>query len=358
MRHKTITLIALGLSVLLLVSAMNAFAGTGKRKGTAGAMELLIPVGSVGTSLGGNYTAGIGGIEAMYWNPAGIAASPKAAEVMVSHLKYIADINLTYAAAQANFGKFGTLGFSIKSLGFGDIPVTNESAPDGTGEMYSPSYTTIGLTYGRRMTDRILFGTTVKIVSERIMTVSASGVAFDFGVQYNTAMGLKLGVSLRNFGVGMRFNGTGLERQVDMPIYVGTAFGQKESLSIVAQEFEFPTTIDIGAAYTFKPMEGHSITAMANFQNHHFGFDSYGVGLEYGVQVDKIMVSARGGATAQNDPEAGKLVFNSDDNIFGPSFGGGFFVQLAPQLSLKLDYAYRLTERLADNQWFSLVVGF
>lgn len=358
MRHTGNTLIRVAVSVLLLFAAFNVNAGTGKRKGTAGATELLIPVGSVGTALGGSYTAGISGIEAMYWNPAGIANSDKSAEVMVSHMKYIADINLNYVGVQGNFGKFGFLGVSIKSLDFGDIPVTTSFATDGTGETYSPSYSIFGVTYGRRMTDRILFGVTSKIVSERIMEVSASGVAFDFGVQYKTEMGLEIGVSLRNMGTGMKFDGSNLEQRVDMPNYVSQPIGQKEDLRIVSQEFEFPTTLDIGVAYQYDIADGHSLTAMGNFKNHHFGFDEYGAGLEYNFKMDKMAISLRGGAAAQFDPDSNKLYYMSDDNIYGPSFGGGLFFQIAPQLSLKIDYAYRMTERLADNQWFSLSLGF
>jgi hypothetical protein len=353
MRSKTITLIVLVVSVRMFFTALNVNAGTGKRKGTAGATELLIPVGSVGTSLSGNYTAGISGVEALYWNPAGIASTGRAAEVMVSHLRYIADINLNYVAVQANFRNFGFLGASIKSIDFGNIPITTEYATDGTGETFSPSYVIIGATYGRRMTDRILFGVTSKIVSERIMNTSATGVAFDFGVQYNNQMGLQIGVSLRNLGTGMRFNGSNLERRVNLQPNT-----QQEDLRIVSQQFEFPTTVDIGVAYTVKFIYGHSVTAMANFQNHHFGFDGYGAGLEYTVKMEKLAVSLRAGATAQVDPDNNKILFNSDENIFGPSFGGGLYFQFAPQLSLKLDYSYRITERLADNQWFSAVIGF
>ncbi len=358
MRHTCNTLIRVAVSVLLLFAAFNVNAGTGKRKGTAGATELLIPVGSVGTALGGAYTAGIGGVEAMYWNPAGIANSDKSAEAMVSHMKYIADINLNYVGVQGNFGKFGYMGVSIKSLDFGDIPITTSTAPDGTGENYSPSYSIFSATYGRRMTDRILFGVTTKIVSERILEVSASGVAFDFGVQYKTEMGLQIGVSLRNLGTGMKFDGSNLEQRVNLPNYVSDPIGQKEDLRIVSQEFEFPTTLDIGIAYEYEFAEEHSVTAMANFKNHNFGFDEYAAGLEYDFKMDKMAVALRGGAAAQFDPDANKLYYMSDDNIFGPSFGGGLYFQIAPQLSLKIDYAYRLTKRMDDNQWFSLILGF
>ena len=142
MRHKHFVVISLVLSVVLLFSAMSLSAGTSKRRGTAGAMELLIPVGSRGTALGGNFTAGISGIEAMYWNPAGMANTEKTAELLATRMNYIADINLNYVAVQGGFKSVGVFGLSLKSLDFGDIPVTTSYAPDGTGEVFSPSFVT------------------------------------------------------------------------------------------------------------------------------------------------------------------------------------------------------------------------
>jgi opacity protein-like surface antigen len=358
MRHKSFTLIALALTLMLILTAGFVQAGTVKRTGTAGAMELLIPVGARGTALAGNYTAGISGIDAMYWNPAGIAGTNKAAEVMVSHMNYFADIKLTYAAVLANMGKVGYFGACIKTMSFGDIPVTTEYATDGTGEMFSPNYTIIGATYARAMTDRILFGFTTKLVSEKIMNTSASGFAFDFGVQYNTQMGLRLGVTLKNIGSSMRFSGSDLERRVNMPGYADRPYSQAEDLAITSQQFEMPTTMDIGLAYTLSPIENHSITAMGNFRNHQFGFDSYGGSLEYTVKVEKLAVSLRGGAVIAQDVDNNKFIFMDDQNVMGPSVGGGISYQLAQNLNLNIEYAYRMNERLSDNQVFSMTIGF
>ena len=358
MNQKTILFAAFMISILVAFIAKDIRAGTGKRTGTAGATELLIPVGSVGASLSGNYTAGIGGAEAMFWNPAGIANTSNAAEVLVSHTKTIGDIGLNYAAVLADFKKFGYLGISIKSLDFGDIPVTTEYATDGTGETYSPSYVIFGSTYGRRMTDRILFGFSAKIISEQIMNVSATGAAFDFGVQVDLQNGARIGVSLRNFGTGMRFDGNDLERRVDLPNSISEPIGQKEDLRIVSQKFEYPTTIDIGAAYTRRFAGGHTVTVMTDFLNHHFGFDGYGGGAEYTFHMEKFKFSLRTGATARVNPDNDKILFHNDENIFGVSFGGGIRVELARQLNLGLDYSYRMTALLADNQWFSATIGF
>ncbi|MBN1781450.1 PorV/PorQ family protein [bacterium] len=358
MRYKSCKLLIIVVSVLVLFSALALFAGTSKRRGTAGAMELLIPVGSQGTALGGNYTAGITGIEAMYWNPAGMAETDRTAEVVASRLQYIADININYAAVQGKFAGIGVFGLSLKSMDFGDIPVTTEEAPDGTGEIFSPSFVTVGLSYSRAMTDRIYFGITGKLVSESIINTSATGVAFDFGVQYKSDIGLRLGVALRNLGTSMTFNGSDLERRVYFPGYVSQPVGRAEDLRITAASFELPTTMDIGLAYAYEPVEGHEIVAMGNFRNNHFGMDGYGAGLEYNFIMEGFKVSVRGAASISNDVEEETFRFMDDDAIFGPSMGGGLYFKLAENLHLNVDYAYQMTERFSSNQWLTFMLGF
>ena len=64
MRQNNISSILIAILMLgLAVSVMEA--GSKKRRGTAGAQELLIPVGSRGTAMSGAYVAGISGLEAI-----------------------------------------------------------------------------------------------------------------------------------------------------------------------------------------------------------------------------------------------------------------------------------------------------
>ena len=188
-------------------------AGPKNKIGLSSAAELLIPVGSIGTSMGGSNLATTTGLDAIYWNPAGLSyLSTKTGEVMFSNQKYIADIDLNYFAGAYKLPNVGTFGVSVKAMSFGDIEVTTANSPDGTGETFSPTYLTIGLSYGRNMTDRIAFGTTMKLLYEEISRESAKGVAFDFGIQYNViGSGLQFGVALLNLGPAMAFTGADLE---------------------------------------------------------------------------------------------------------------------------------------------------
>ena len=69
-------------------------------------------------------------------------------------------------------------------MDFGDIPITTNNFPDGTGRDYSPSYMVAALTYSKTISDRISIGTNFKLVSEKMVNSSANGLALDFGVQY------------------------------------------------------------------------------------------------------------------------------------------------------------------------------
>ncbi|MBD3289288.1 PorV/PorQ family protein [candidate division KSB1 bacterium] len=354
MKRWKITFSFIALTLCLLLVASDIFAGTGRRRGTAGAQELLIPVGSIGTALGGANLATTEGTEAMYWNPAGLAASQYSTELMISHLTYIADMNVNYVAGYFQNETFGALGFSIKTLGFGDIPVTTNESPDGTGEMFSPTFLTLGATYSRAMTNKIFFGASVKLVSEKIMRESATGVAFDFGLRYDTGMGIKGAVCLKNIGTNMAFDGSDLEVFTSDISDRPDAEGENTRIPLAA--FDMPTLFEIGLSYDYKVNDQNGITVMGSFMNDNYALDEYRVGLEYNFNN---LVFLRGSYQTAYDADNEKFVAADQDNfLWGPSFGAGLNLKLGSEMGLRLDYAYRVTEIFDDNQWFTLRFNF
>lgn len=338
----------------LMLMAVTANAGDPKRRGTAGAQELLVPVGSVGTALGGAVTSRIVGVEALYWNPAGVAASQQGAEVLVSHMKYIADVNINYAAVTAQFGGLGWLGFSLKTMDFGDIPITTELAPDGTGETFAPTYLTLGVTYSRAMTDRILFGATTKLISEQITRESAVGVAFDFGLQYTTGVGgLRLGVALKNLGPNMKFGGSDLQIRTKIPEQRNDS--RERPLEIPTSSFELPTTLELGLSYDWRVSESNRVSVTGSFLNDNFGLDRYSGGLEYSLND---VVFLRGAYVVGFNTAGDTFEADNEEFLFGPSFGAGIKYGLGGNVNLMVDYAYRTTKFFTNNQWISLKVGF
>ncbi len=346
MNLQHVKLFSLALSVLLGIVGDTAYAGRGDKVGTPAAPELLIPIGSREIALGGSSLSTTSGIEAIYWNPAGVARSSYGAEALFSYMTYIADIGVEYAAVTSTFPEFGTVGLSIKSLSFGDIEITTEDAPDGTGQLFSPAYLTIGLTYSRLLTDRISVGVTTKLITERIDRVSASGVAFDAGIQYTgfaNVAGLSIGVAVKNIGPTMQFDGSGLLREASVEDSRRPASNYK----IQASSDELPSVIELGVGYRYKIEERSAFSVSTLFQNNNFSDDEYKFGLEYGYDN---MFFIRGGYNVSQESIQSSY-------IFGATFGAGVHYGFSG-LDMAVDYAYRDVKFFSANHAISLKLGF
>lgn len=353
MRFKKFSFIVIA-CVLLLVGTM-ATAGTVKQIGTTGASELLIPVGVRSAALSGANVAGALGVDAIYVNPAGASMIKGNAEAALTYQNYLADINITYVSALTNLGAIGNLGLSIKTLNFGDIPQTTWDAPEGTGTVFSPSYLTLGFTYGRRFTDRIFFGANVNVVSEKIMSTSATGVGLDLGLQYvNDATGLRLGVALVNFGTGMKYSGSDLEYRTQLPnTEAGATPG---SFQMVASSAQLPTQLKMGVTYDWDFNQDNMLSISGAFYNNNAFNNQYILGLEYAFRE---MVFLRGSYSVgylESDEES-KFVGMGQDYLYGPAFGAGFMLGTGG-LDLKIDYTYRVTDFFDDIQMFGFLFSF
>lgn len=236
-------------SILTILFVAQLSFAQSTRAGTAGAMELVLPVGARGIALGGSNLANTADLEAMYWNPAGLSLMKQSVSAMFSHMSYIADISVEYMAVGVNFQGFGSVGLSLKTINFGDISHTTEDAIDGIGT-YSPQFYTLGLTFSRELTDKIHVGATANFISENMMRTSASGFAVTAGIQYKGLIaikGLSVGIALKNLGPDMKYDGADLYRVADAQ---STLRGD-QLYKIEAAPFGLPSVLEMGLAYEF-----------------------------------------------------------------------------------------------------------
>jgi hypothetical protein len=339
---------------VVLFGVSSVFAGGGSRNGTGGASELIIPVGAHGIALGGSSIATETGLDALYWNPAGIAGTTKSVTAEFSHMNYIADIGVEYGAVGINFEGFGIIAIDVKSLNIGDIPVTTNDQPDGTGQTFSPQFLVAGASYARQLTDRISIGLTLNYISETIAQVSTSGVAVNAGVQYKDLgdiPGLNFGLVIKNIGPQMTFGGPGLLVKASPTGSTATptdAFLRAPSFySIEAAAFDLPSSIDIGVGYALPIDDVNALQLSGTFENNNFSGDLYNVGAEYGYNK---LFFARVGYTIS--PE------NQDANyIYGFTAGAGINYDLGG-VDLKIDYAYRNVKYFDANHVFEISLGF
>jgi hypothetical protein len=344
------------LLILLILgfSAVETFGGGQNRAGTAGAPELRIPVGARYLAMSGASIATVSGLEAIYWNPAGVDLSTTDANAMFSYRQYIADMSMDFAAVSGRLGDLGTFGLSFRSLNIGDINVTTMDQPDGTGQIFSPSYFTIGLTYSKRLTDRITIGTNFNLISENIDKVSATGFGLDFGVEYNNlfdVQGFAVGVVVKNLGPSMQFSGNGT--------YV-LANDQSSSRGPTYYQFqpstaELPSEIGIGLSYIRQFNAENSLTVSAAFQNNNFTADDYKLGLEYNY---KDLFYVRGGYT-YNEGNVFSVSSDGAPTIWqNYAFGVGVNTKEFSSIDLSVDYAFVPTQYFDANNVFSLRFGF
>ena len=332
------------LMILMFIATGLSF-GQSDRIGTAGATELLIPVGARGVAMGSASLTNSVGADAIYWNPANIARSSNSVDVIVSHMNYIADIGVEYGAIGVNLGDFGSMAFSIKSLGIGDIIKTTTINPDGTGQTFAPQYTTLGLSYSKMLSDRVSVGTNINWVSENIDLVTASGVSFDFGVTYSELAGISgfsMAVILKNIGPDMKFDGSGLWL---------TATNTKQArgeqfYKIDAAQFSLPTTLDIGLGYQLSIDSQNSLNLSGTFVNHNFYTDQYKVGAEY--NFDNLLFF-RGGYNYTTE-------FAEDETLYDFSLGFGLNYNIGG-VGVMVDYAYLPTQYFDDTHVISLSLG-
>lgn len=337
---------------LVLLACIAAFASAANkdRTGTAGAQELLIPVGARTIAMGGSSMVFATGAEAIYWNPAGLGRMTNSVDAMLSSMNYIADIGIIYGAVGVKAGDFGTLGFSIKSINFGSIPVTTTAFPDGTGELYSPTYITMGATYSKVLTDRISIGVTANLVSERILELSASTVALNFGIQYQNLglQGLNLGIAVKNVGPGLQFSGSNLL----YPAAASTGLRGTQTYAIQAATADLPSAIEIGIGYSRKFDEKNGLSIGGMFRNNNYQEDEYNLGAEY--EFNNILF-LRGGYTFE--PQAVKDIAGQTTYPFDYTLGAGVHYPVG-DLDISIDYAYQHVKYFSGNNVFTVRLGF
>jgi len=318
--------------ILLVVSLNPAYAGNDRRIGTAGAQELRIPIGSRGTALGGAILADVKGIEAVHWNPAGLA-NLEGIEAMFSHQPYLADINVNFAGVANTIEGFGTIGVAAKIVSIGDMEETTEEFPDGSGRTFGPSLSVISMSYARILTNRVAFGITGKFVYERIFEVSASGVAFDAGVIYDPGWhGVKLGMVLKDYGPQMKFSGMGFNRSLD-----------NRPGRPIAASFDLPSSLNIGMSYT-ATMGLNQTMVSGNFINNNYSMDMWQGGVEY---VYDGKYALRGGYN-----------YSSQENWqYGLTLGGGLTYDFSGT-KITFEYTWADADVFDANQYFTLKLQF
>ncbi|MEX0600212.1 MAG: PorV/PorQ family protein, partial [Rhodothermales bacterium] len=202
------------LAVLLGFATLDAHAQSNERFGTSSLTELTVPVTPRSVALGSAMTGGMNGasgVEALIVNPAAVMLN-QGTGAMFSRMNYIADVGVNYFGVAQRFGS-NNVSLTVTNWDYGDIPETTTDDPEIVEtRTWSAGTIIAGLTYGRQLTDRIAAGVTLKGMTQSIDNMDARTFAVDAGMTYVVGeSGLRFGVSLRNFGPQVGYDGIGLQ---------------------------------------------------------------------------------------------------------------------------------------------------
>ena len=335
-----------------ILLATIAQAGNPDRQGEAGAAQLLIYPWARGAGLYAMNTASVKGIESAHLNPAGLSRI-NSTEIGVSNTNYFqgTGISINALGLAQKVGKNGAIGLSLMSVGLGEIPVTTENNPEGTGATFSPSIINIGATYSHRFENKVSVGVTFRGVSESLANVSAFAVAIDAGVQYVTGAreNFKIGIALRNVGSKMQQTGEGLLTK--RPNQTGT-YTYNLPFNKNSQSFELPSMLNIGLSYDIYFGKKTSLKVLGNFTSNSFSRDNLGAGLEFSLnEMFQLRGAYRYVIGSQND-----VVSSVQTGIAG---GVSIAVPLKKdsKSSFAIDYSYQQTRIWGGNHSVGLRIG-
>lgn len=322
--------------VLLLTGV--AFAGNPDRQGEAGANQLLINPWARSAGLHTMNTANILGAEAMFLNVAGMSRINKT-QFQLGHTRYLsgADINLNALGFAQRIGKGGCFGVSLVAFDLGDFDLTTEDTPEGSSATFSPSFYNMGLSYSHLFANKVSVGLTAKFVNESISNARASAFALDAGVQYVTGEkdNFKFGISLRNIGTKMKYQGEGLSKPLPNP---GPTFPYNNTYYERSAAFELPSQLNIGMSYDWLLSSANRLTMVLNFTSNAFSRDQAGGGLEFALGQNFAL---RAGYKFEFDATSGQETI---DNGLSAGFSVSFPVKKGSSTRIGLDYGYRYTD--------------
>ncbi|RYM35060.1 PorV/PorQ family protein [Brumimicrobium glaciale] len=289
-----------------LAMSFPTLAGNEDRIGSAGASEMLVNPWARSTAFGTAGIASTDGLEAQFVNIAGLAFTDKT-QIKFNYTNWLGDagISLNSAGIAQRVGAQTVVALSIQAFGYGDIDITTVDLPEGGIGSFSPRKNIINIGFAREFSNSIYAGLNIKVMNENIANMKASGVAFDAGIRYVTGEQdqVKFGITLKNVGTPMKFEGDGLSKEIFYQSAGGVATMVQRSAS-----FEMPSLLAMGFSYDFIFDETSKLTAAAAFHANSFTNDQFNVGLDYGMAFKKAAFNVRAGFVGE------KAIFNREES--------------------------------------------
>jgi hypothetical protein len=329
---------------MLLVTVIHQEALPQSKVGTSAAPFLGISVGPRAIAMGGAYVASSDDATLLYWNPGAFQQAGKS-QLVFSNSEWLVDTKFRWFGFMLNLGDENAFGLSLTQLDYGEQEVTTVTVPEGTGERWSAQDLSIAVSYSRRLTDRFSMGGSFKYIEQKIWNETASTFAFDLGLLFVTDFnGLRLGVSMANFGGDLILDGRDLLQRVDID---PANSGSNKSLTgtLKTDPWALPLMFRVGVAMDVVKSSDARLTLAVDALRPNDNDESVNFGGELGWSE---AVFLRGGY---------KSVFGKDAQE-GLSLGGGLRYTAEGLGSLEVNYAFTKFGLFGNLNTIALAIGF
>ena len=332
--------------VIIVVSSLVL--GQNSRMGSASSTQLLV-VPSAKHLSGGGAAATATGMDATFWNPAGLAMSENSVDAIFSNRQYFADIDNSFFGIATDLGDY-KMGVSVRTFNVGDIDETTVFYPDGTGQVFTPNFSILGATFARKLSDNTSVGINANLIREGFGRVAATGVAYDLGVQYRGFLGregLDVGFAMKNFGAPMKYDGEGLGVMAspvdgDRPV---------EYYKIDAASFDLPFVFDMGLSYN---IAGADIGV--TYTSNYYSTDELKLSVGYALEgLGSVGVGMQSSSASQEIDDADDWYTNPADGV---SFGASIDMSRFVGMNLSVDYSMLPMGDFGTNSVVALRVAF
>ncbi len=301
--------------------------------GSATAQFLEVNLHARNMAMGNALTSLASGASASMVNPAGIvdfSGNDMARfDTYFSYVKWPAEIDFGSFNIAYKPPFLGTIGINATFVNYGEEIRTTPENPMGDGT-FDISSNSIGITYGRYLTDKFSIGLTVKMINENFDDISYNQLAYDIGTMYRTGFrNMKIGMSILHFSKEAQFDGefTDYSDKVKMT----------EGKTSEYENWPLPMTFRSGISMDALTADTYTLLVAFDMLHTNNSSERYGLGAEL-KYLDKFFVRAG---------------YQMGTDIEGLSAGLG-----TNMMGITVDYAFNSMQYFGGRHRFAIGYSF
>ena len=345
-------------NIIIFINLIASICYSQYRYGTTSANFLEIGTSSNAVAMGEAYVSLADDAISAYWNPAGLA-SVNGLEIGISSQNWVAGIKHFSTAVALNMGNYGTISTWFTNFDYGSIEVTNVQNQNGTGEYYTTNELAAAIAYAKSLVNWFSFGVSIKMINSNIWHSSARATAVDIGVIVKTNYfsrtknrndGMRIGMSISNFGTKIKYDGIDLINPIDI---LENENGNYDNVigQFRTESWELPLIFRLGASIKLIAKHNQSLIVSSDVLHPNNNSESINVGLQYSYKMGggntfHVRTGVKGlGITQANE---NKSILGYELPFSTVTYGVGFDRIFVNNQHIGIDYSYQSVGLLGD----------